>query len=82
MPSPLRSGDFGAALPAARTALRLHLQWATAWDKRLSWDSWVAWTRVLLHAARNGAAGMTSAWPPPDTPFGMINLGLVPDMGY
>ncbi|KAG2435828.1 hypothetical protein HXX76_007023 [Chlamydomonas incerta] len=56
----------------AGRALRLFCDWGTAWDKRMPWEAWVAMTRVLLHnAARR-------TWP--DRPFGMLNLGLVPDL--
>ncbi|KAG1662815.1 hypothetical protein FOA52_009029 [Chlamydomonas sp. UWO 241] len=85
----LHSDRPASALPHAEAALRLALQWGTAWDKRLSWDAWVAWVRVLLHAARSGVASgatdggvVAGAWPAADKPFGMINLGMVPDLGY
>jgi hypothetical protein len=54
---------------AARRALTMLAEWATPWDKRLSWEAWVAWTRVLLKAARE------RAWPT-DAP-GVISLGEV-----
>ena len=62
------------ALPHAQRGLALLLQWGTAWDKRLSWDAWVAWCRVLLQSAR-----CETAWP--QKPFGMLNVGLVADLG-
>lgn len=54
---------------AARAALALQAQWATAWDKRLAWEAWVAWTRVLLKGARE------RSWP--GDAFGVISLGEV-----
>ncbi|PNW71926.1 hypothetical protein CHLRE_16g671500v5 [Chlamydomonas reinhardtii] len=56
----------------AARALRLFCDWGTAWDKRMPWEAWVAMTRVLLHNAGR------RTWP--DRPFGMLNLGLVPDL--
>ena len=57
------------ALAEASRALELQIQWATSWDKRLSWEAWVAWTRVLLKAARE------REWP--SDAFGIISLGEV-----
>lgn len=62
-----RRWDEAAA--AAAQALALQAQWATAWDKRLAWEAWVAWTRVLLKAARE------RSWP--DDAMGVISLGEV-----
>ena len=44
-------------------------EWATPWDKRVAWEAWVAWTRVLLKAARE------RSWP--TDAMGMISLGEV-----
>lgn len=54
---------------AALGALELQAQWATAWDKRLAWEAWVAWTRVVLKGARE------RSWP--SDAFGVISLGEV-----
>jgi len=54
---------------AALAALGLQAAWATGWDKRLPWEAWVAWTRVLLKAARE------RSWP--DDAMGVISLGEV-----
>jgi len=62
-------GRWDDAHDAASAALGLLGQWATPWDKRLSWEAWVAWTRVLAKAARE------RTWP--DTAFGVISLGEV-----
>jgi hypothetical protein len=67
----LNRGRFDAAGGEARTALRILAEWGTSWDKRLPWGAWVAWTRVLLRAARE------RSWP--DTAMGMISLGDVGD---
>ena len=46
------------------------LAWGTAWDKRVGWEAWVAWARVLQqHAAERE--------PFPETVMGVVNLGLV-----
>jgi hypothetical protein len=57
------------ARAATRAALGLLAQWATPWDKRLAWEAWVAWSRVLAKAARE------REWP--DTALGIISLGEV-----
>lgn len=54
---------------AAAAALAIQAQWATPWDKRVSWEAWVAWTRVLLKAGRE------RAWP--SDALGIISLGEV-----
>eukprot|EP00252_Welwitschia_mirabilis_P000137 TRINITY_DN100_c0_g1_i2.p1 TRINITY_DN100_c0_g1~~TRINITY_DN100_c0_g1_i2.p1 ORF type:complete len:445 (-),score=87.81 TRINITY_DN100_c0_g1_i2:366-1700(-) len=53
----------------AETGLRIMLEWGTNWDKRMSWEGWVAWTRVLLMKAKE------KSWP--QTSWGILNLGLV-----
>ncbi|KAJ6792241.1 Uncharacterized protein M6B38_240705 [Iris pallida] len=79
---PLRRGAlrrFGAGLPGdgevrggregGRGRVRLLLEWGSGWDKRVSWEGWVAWGRVLLMKARE------KDWP--QTSWGILNLGLV-----
>lgn len=61
--------QWDAAAWQANEALRLFCEWGTAWDKRMAWEAWVAWTRVILQNAQQ------RTWP--DKPFGMLNLGLV-----
>jgi len=61
--------DNEKAARYASEAVRLLMQWGTAWDKRMNWDSWVAWSRVLLQGA------VKNNWP--TTAWGIINLGLV-----
>ncbi|XP_020594798.1 uncharacterized protein LOC110034900 [Phalaenopsis equestris] len=53
----------------AERGLRLLLEWGSAWDKRVAWEGWVAWVRVLLMKAKE------KDWP--KNPFGILNLGLV-----
>jgi hypothetical protein len=33
----------------------LHLLtcWGNSWDKRIGWDAWVSWGRILLQGAQN-----------------------------
>lgn len=66
----LADGDFGGAEAAAAAALELHAGWGTAWDKRMRWAGWLAWTRVLLGRARGREPWPASAW-------AAVNLGLV-----
>ncbi|KAJ6846065.1 uncharacterized protein M6B38_278480 [Iris pallida] len=54
---------------AAEEGVRLLLEWGSGWDKRVSWEGWVAWGRVLLMKARE------KDWP--QTSWGILNLGLV-----
>jgi len=62
-------GKFEEAEQHARKALKLFVDWGTAYDKRISWAGWVAWARVLLKQARE------HSWP--NTALGMLNLGMV-----
>eukprot|EP00775_Hariotina_reticulata_P003180 gene3180-3458_t len=65
----LHSKNWRAAEVEAEEALRLFLQWGTAWDKRMDWGAWLAWTRVCLEAA------VAKSWP--QTPLGVLSLGMV-----
>ncbi|QIL68941.1 tetratricopeptide repeat protein [Diaphorobacter sp. HDW4B] len=42
------------AVHAARSALQCFSAWGNAWDKRVQWDAWIAWTRILLQSAEEG----------------------------
>ncbi|MCB2037975.1 MAG: tetratricopeptide repeat protein [Ottowia sp.] len=48
------------AAAVARSALQCFAGWGNAWDKRVQWDAWVAWTRILLQGATAQDSG---AWP-------------------
>eukprot|EP00455_Lapot_gusevi_P054460 TRINITY_DN8736_c0_g1_i2.p1 TRINITY_DN8736_c0_g1~~TRINITY_DN8736_c0_g1_i2.p1 ORF type:complete len:368 (+),score=53.82 TRINITY_DN8736_c0_g1_i2:66-1169(+) len=61
--------QWDQALQSARTALQLFLGWGCAWDKRMSWEAWIAWCRVSIRAAK------AREWP--RTAFGIVNLGMV-----
>jgi len=62
-------GRFADALDEARTALDVLARWGTSWDKRLSWEAWVAWARVLAKGARE------QSWP--ESAIGIVSLGEV-----
>ncbi len=47
----LSAGRKDDAQAAAESALHLLSAWGNAWDKRVQWDAWVAWTRILLQGA-------------------------------
>ena len=66
----LHKGDYDAAKIATEKALELQMQWGTAWDKRLSFQAWVAWTHVMHQRAVNREPWPTSSWD-------VINFGLV-----
>jgi tetratricopeptide (TPR) repeat protein len=53
----LSAGRRDEARVAAESALQLFSQWGNAWDKRVQWEAWVAWTRILLQSATD------STWP-------------------
>ncbi|CAL1388384.1 unnamed protein product [Linum trigynum] len=65
----LAKGRFEAAEVAAEKGLKLLLEWGTAWDKRVSWEGWVGWGRVLVMKAKE------KSWP--KTSWGIRSLGLI-----
>ncbi|KAH7299261.1 hypothetical protein KP509_24G002700 [Ceratopteris richardii] len=65
----LSKGEFEKAEAEASKGLCLLLQWGTNWDKRVSWEGWIAWCRVL-HSKAQEKVWSQSAWD-------IINLGLV-----
>ncbi|OIT05941.1 PREDICTED: uncharacterized protein LOC109207068 [Nicotiana attenuata] len=65
----LSKAKFEEAEKEAEKGLRLILEWGSPWDKRMSWEGWVAWTRVLLMKAKE------KSWP--QHSWGILNLGLV-----
>ena len=56
----LSAGRRDEAAAVARSALQCFAGWGNAWDKRVQWDAWVAWTRILLQGATAQDSG---AWP-------------------
>jgi hypothetical protein len=65
----LHRGQWAQADELAGRALALLCTWGACWDKRMAWEAWVEWARVLLQGARARKFATTS--------FGMLNLGLV-----
>ncbi|KAL8116738.1 hypothetical protein AgCh_023043 [Apium graveolens] len=53
----------------AEKGLTLLLEWGSPWDKRMSWEGWIAWARVLLMKAKK------KSWP--QTSWCIFNLCLV-----
>ena len=47
----LSAGRKADARAAAASALQVFSAWGNSWDKRVQWDAWVAWTRILLQGA-------------------------------
>ncbi|KAK1278749.1 hypothetical protein QJS04_geneDACA014780 [Acorus gramineus] len=45
-------GRYEEAEREAERGLRLVVEWGSPWDKRMSWEGWVAWGRVILMKAR------------------------------
>ncbi|TVU39272.1 hypothetical protein EJB05_12683, partial [Eragrostis curvula] len=65
----LNAGRYDEAHAQAERGLQLLLQWGISWDKRMSWEGWVSWARVMRDKAKL-RHWLTSKW-------GIINLGLV-----
>ncbi|KAL2545790.1 hypothetical protein Fot_15023 [Forsythia ovata] len=65
----LSEGRFEEAEKMAERGVRLLVEWGSTWDKRMSWEGWIAWSRVLLMKAKE------RSWP--NTSWGILNLGLV-----
>ncbi|KAK1380538.1 Tetratricopeptide repeat protein like [Heracleum sosnowskyi] len=65
----LSQGRYEEAEKEAEKGLTLLLEWGSPWDKRMSWEGWIAWARVLLMKAKE------KSWP--QTSWGILNLGLV-----
>lgn len=65
----LSKGRYEEGEREAERGLKLLLEWGSPWDKRMSWEGWVSWARVLLMKAKE------RSWP--HTSWGILNLGLV-----
>ncbi|KAL9992705.1 putative tetratricopeptide-like helical domain superfamily [Helianthus debilis subsp. tardiflorus] len=65
----MSQGRFDEAEKEAEEGLRLLIEWGSPWDKRMSWEGWIAWCRVLVMKAKE------KSWP--QTSWGILNLGLV-----
>jgi hypothetical protein len=64
--------EYDIAIQYATLALRIQSQWGTAWDKRLSFKAWVAWTRVILQRAQEHKPWPNNAWEVNN--FGYVHL--------
>ena len=60
---------FAEAAGNAKRGVKLLLQWGTPWDKRVSFEGWVAWGRCIMYQAGR------KEWP--KTSGGMESLGAV-----
>ena len=67
----LSAGRSDDAVRAAESALQLFSAWGNSWDKRVAWDAWIAWTRILLQSAQKGT------WP--ERLDKLNNLALKPE---
>ncbi|KAI5397295.1 uncharacterized protein LOC127091541 [Lathyrus oleraceus] len=65
----LTKGRFEEGERESERGLTLLLEWGCHWDKRVSWEGWISWTRVLLMKAKE------KSWP--NNSWGILNLGLV-----
>lgn len=65
----LSEENYDDAEKEAIEGLRLLLDWATCWDKRMTWEGWIAWARILVQNAQD------KTWP--HDSFGILSLGLV-----
>ncbi|CDP16986.1 unnamed protein product [Coffea canephora] len=65
----LSKGRFEEGEKEAQKGLRMILEWGSPWDKRMSWEAWVAWARLLV------IKGKEKSWP--NTSWGIIELGLI-----
>ncbi|KAL4586352.1 hypothetical protein LXL04_010988 [Taraxacum kok-saghyz] len=65
----LSRGRFEEGEREAKKGLILLLEWGCPWDKRISWEGWVSWSRVMLNKATE------RTWP--RTSWGIISIGLV-----
>lgn len=67
----LHTNDNEKARIEAEHALELQMMWGTAYDKRMAFPAWVAWTRVLYQRALNNQGWPTNSWDVNN--FGMVN---------
>ena len=58
----LHRNNLQAGKLAASRALELQVKWGTAWDKRMSFSAWVAWTRMLHQRAQDNLNWPVSSW--------------------
>ena len=56
------ANDYNRTIVYAHRAMELQEQWGIAWDKRMSFAAWVAWTKVLWQRAQQSLPWPTNAW--------------------
>ena len=56
------ANDYNRTIVYAHRAMELQEQWGIAWDKRMSFAAWVAWTKVLWQRAHQSLPWPTNAW--------------------
>ena len=49
--------EFDQAVDVAASGVQLASIWGNTWDKRIGWDAWMAWGRILLQSAQK------KSWP-------------------
>jgi hypothetical protein len=69
-----RGGDMGAAAEHSARALEKFVALGSAWDKRLPFNTWVAFARVLQLRARSADGGLPVHH---DSPVGMNGRRMV-----
>ncbi|BBN07320.1 hypothetical protein MPTK1_4g02870 [Marchantia polymorpha subsp. ruderalis] len=65
----LGEGEYEEAEKEIAQGLKLLMEWGTQWDKRMSWEGWISWARVLQLNAKQ-KTWTRSAW-------GINSLGMV-----
>ena len=50
----LAAGRPQEAERAAASAVHCYSCWGNAWDKRVQWDAWMAWARIVRQSAQQG----------------------------
>ena len=66
----LHQNEYDYAKRESERALELQQLWGTAWDKRLGFAAWVAWTRVLCQRATDRLLWPENSWDVNN--FGMV----------
>jgi len=65
----IQKKEFQKAAEHSQEGLKLLQIWGSAWDKRISWEGWIAWCKVIIMNTKN------KTWPTSSS--GIISLGLV-----
>jgi len=65
----IQKKEFQKAEEHSQEGLKLIQIWGSAWDKRISWEGWIAWCKVIILNAKS------KTWPTSSS--GIISLGLI-----